>query len=290
MGYFADIIKDSRLNLAGRRSPVPPLPELDGQPLPAVTAGVGPTPGSPTRRWVGKKPPAVVDGRLTPTAAAPVEPNTVSAEIENAPQPKVKRLPRGKKSQDTRPHPGSGDEHAGRGGSIEATDAHVAMPVIQRKAVATAATGPTLSGVRQPDLPSRGRPAVRHPASNRGAASFRPPGAAARAPPRSRDRPKLPTDRTRVRSDRTRGHTGCRTLSRSRRPTGSSGRRSCSHRGRLKGHHTKTGLAGLIDGVHPSGWKRQNRSRRPARCAAGTDRAGQCNRRGITGTAQIVAG
>jgi hypothetical protein len=188
MGYFADIIKDSRLNLAGRRSPVPPAPDLDAKPSAAVTADAEPTPGRPTRGLVGKNPPAVVDARLTPTA--PVEPRAVSAEIVKAPQSKAKRLPRVKKSQDIRVDDGSGDDPAGPGRPIEATDAHVALPVMQRETLTTPAirpsTAPTLSGVRQPDLPSRGRPAVSHPASNRRAASFRPPGAAAVPPVRER--------------------------------------------------------------------------------------------------------
>ena len=162
MGYFADIIKDSRLNLAGRRSPVPPAPDLDAKPSAAVTAGAEPTPGRPTRGLVGKNPLAVVDVRLTPPA--PVEP---------------------------RADAGTGDDPAGPGRPIEATDAHVAEPVIQRKGFPPSATrpstGPTLSGLRQPDLPSQARPAGSRPASHPRAASFRPPGAA--AAPAVRQRP-----------------------------------------------------------------------------------------------------
>ncbi len=173
MGYFADIIRDSRLNPASRRSPVPPVPVMNGQALPAVTQEA--VPGSPTRRLVGHKAPA---------AAAQIEPHTASAEIVSARRSNSRPSPRVKKSQYTRPS-SAGVKYLGSGGPLEAIDAHVAIPVIQRQVLTdaeprpAAETGPTVSGSRQSDGPSRGRLAISRPASKRRSASSRVQGAAA---------------------------------------------------------------------------------------------------------------
>jgi hypothetical protein len=168
MGYFSDIIKDSRMTPAGRSA----------------------------RRLAGKKAPDAADtndSRLAPPEAVPVEPRRVSAEIVEAPRPKTRRSRRRKKSQDTRPRSGTGDEHAGPDGPDEATDANVAIPVIQRKTLttsaphSTAAANPTVRG-GQSAWSSPGRPGVRRATSKRISASTRTPDAAAGSPMQMRSR------------------------------------------------------------------------------------------------------
>jgi hypothetical protein len=158
MGYLADIIKDSRLNPAGRRRPGLPMPDLDRKPWPDVTET-----GGPTRRLAGQKPPAAIDG---------VEPDMQTAETQAPPRSQAKRLPQVKKHREARTsHPAPGYEPTGPGAMIEALDANLTMPDIQRKVSTAAAQHPagasssTVSGLGQPDLPSRGRPALSRPAS-----------------------------------------------------------------------------------------------------------------------------
>ncbi len=192
MGYFADIIKDSRFNLSARRGPVPPSQELDGQSSATVTASARSISGSRPRNFVADRSPDATDKSLAPAAAAPIESHAVSAEIVNAPKPKAKRIRRIDKAQSTRVHSGLGDEHADPGEPIEATDEQVTKPVIHRKGLTTsaprpsAAGSPTVSGVRQPGIPSQGRLSVSQPSSNPVGASHRPPNAAASQPTRER--------------------------------------------------------------------------------------------------------
>ncbi len=192
MGYFADIIKDSRLNLSARRGPVPPSQELDGQSSATVMAGAKFIPCRRPRNIVANRSPDAADKSLAPTAAAPIYSHAVSAQIVNAPKPKAKRLRRVDKAQNARLHSGPGDEHTDPGEPIEATDEQVTMSVIQRKALTTSAShpsaagSPTVSGVRQPGIPSRGRLSVSQPSSNPVGASHWPPNAAASQSPRER--------------------------------------------------------------------------------------------------------
>jgi len=163
MGYLANIIKDSRLNPAGGSRLGLTLPDLDRQPWPGVAQNGEHIPGRPPRRLAGQNPPA---------AAGVVEPGTQAAETDAPPGPQAKRLPRVKKHRDARtPHPAPGYEPTDPGGMIEALDANLTLPVIQRKASTAAAqhpagaSSPKVSGFRQPDLPSRSRPAALDPAA-----------------------------------------------------------------------------------------------------------------------------
>jgi hypothetical protein len=156
MGYLANIIKDSRLNPAGGIRPGLPLPNLDRQPWPDVAQTGEHIPGRPPRRLAGQNPPAAADG---------VEPDAL-------PRPQTKRLARVKKHRDARiPPPAPGYEPTDPGGMIEALDADLTMPVIQRNSSTAAARHPagagrpTVNGFRQPDLPSRSRLAPSRPAA-----------------------------------------------------------------------------------------------------------------------------
>jgi hypothetical protein len=155
MGYLADIIKDSRFNPAGRRRLGLTRPDLDRKPWPEVAQTGDHIPGRPPSRLAGG-----------------VEPDPQAAETDAPTRPQAKRLPRIKTYRDNRtPHPTPGFEPTDPGGMIEALDANLTMPVIQRKASTAAAQhpagagSPTVSGFRQPDFPSRGRPEPSRPAS-----------------------------------------------------------------------------------------------------------------------------
>jgi hypothetical protein len=163
MGYLANIIKDSHLNPAGGSRLGLPLPDLDRQPWPDVTQTGEHIPGRPPRRLAGQNPPAAADV---------VEPDRQAAETDAPPRRQARRLPRVKKHRDARtPHPAPGYEPTDPGGMIEALDADLTLPVIQRNSSTAAAWhparagSPTVNGFRQPDLPSRSRPAPGRPAA-----------------------------------------------------------------------------------------------------------------------------
>ncbi len=182
MGYFADIIKDSRINLSARGGPAAPSHSLAWQPTSADTPGATSIPGSRRRNFVASRSPDAADIKLVPTAAARIKSHAVPAEMFNA--PKAVR-----KSKNPRPLRPPVDDQVGPGGPMESTEAHLTKPVIQRKALTTpasAAAGPKMSRARHPDLPSQRPLSVSQPALNPQSSSLQPPSVGAPQPAQER--------------------------------------------------------------------------------------------------------
>jgi len=182
MGYFADIIKDSRISLSVCGGPAAPSHSLAGQPTPADTAGSISIPGSRRRNFVAGRSPDTTDTKLVPKTAARIESHAMPAEMVNA----CRAI---KKSKDPRPLPPPVDDQVGPGGSMKSNEAHPAKPVIQRKALTTrvsAAAGPKMSRARRSDLPPQRPVSVDPSAVNPERSSLQPPSDGAPQPAQER--------------------------------------------------------------------------------------------------------
>jgi len=173
MGYFASIIKDSRLNLSARRSQASSYLALNGQSAPELTVTARSVTGNRLRDDVAGRSPDAADTSLAPNVVASTESHEVTAENVNLPGPQTGGGQHVKKTHAIRSHRLPGDEHTGPDGPIDSTDEPKARstdepkarPLIQRKATATpasrasAATIAGMSAVPQPGGQSRNRPA-----------------------------------------------------------------------------------------------------------------------------------
>jgi len=171
MGYFASIIKDSRLNLSARRSQTPSFLALNGQSAPDHTVTARSVAGHRPHDYVAGRLSDAADTSLAPNVAAPTESFEVTAENVNLPGPQTGGGQQVKKTHAIRSHRFPGDEHTGPDGPIDSTDEpkarstdeQKARPLLQRKATpasrTSAATIAGMSAVPQPGGQSRNRPA-----------------------------------------------------------------------------------------------------------------------------------
>lgn len=166
MGYFADIIKDSRQPLVASRRPAPPSSVPIRPPSAEVAADAASRPAGQAREPVTSRTQIYPDTRLLPTPATAVDSRSEPAEIGKAAGPKAKRVQREKKSGETRSRRRPVDEHFDPVDPTEAGHEHTARPVLQRKSPAASPrhssvkAGPTISRstssrAGSPQMPTR---------------------------------------------------------------------------------------------------------------------------------------
>jgi len=137
MGYFADIIKDSRQPLMASRRPAPPSSFPIRPPSAEFAADAGSRPERQAREPVTSRSQIHPDTRLSSTPATAVDSRSEPAEIGKAAGPKANRAQRVKKTGGTRSRRRTVDP-------IEAGREHDVRPVLQRKTPAVAPRHPSI--------------------------------------------------------------------------------------------------------------------------------------------------